>query len=98
MEAEVKHGATCFTIRPFSTARLKVGKVGITPDPKRVLPTTPLWVIPTHPQWVLPKLPTQSFVFNDKTARTEDQISYLPIYLLSFLRPTPLPEKMIFEI
>ena len=40
----------------------------------------------------------QSFVFNDKTARTEDRISYLPIYLLSFLRPTPLPEKMIFEI
>lgn len=25
-------------------------------------------------------------------------IFYLPIYLLSFLRPMPLPEKMIFDI
>ena len=40
----------------------------------------------------------QAFVFNDKTSKTEDRISYLPIYLLPFLRPTSLPEKMIFEI
>ena len=40
----------------------------------------------------------QAFVFNDKASKTEDRISYLPIYLLPFLRPTPLPEKMIFDI
>ena len=40
----------------------------------------------------------QAFVFNDKASKTEDRISYLPIYLLSFLKPTPLPEKMIFNI
>ena len=40
----------------------------------------------------------QAFVFNDKASKTEGRISYLPIYFLSFLRPTPLPEKMIFDI
>ena len=40
----------------------------------------------------------QALIFNDKASKTGDRISYLPIYLLSFLKPTPLPEKMIFEI
>ena len=40
----------------------------------------------------------QAFVFNDKASKTEGHISYLPIYLLSFLKPTPLPKKMIFDI
>ena len=40
----------------------------------------------------------QAFVFNDKASKTDGPISYLPIYLLSFLKPTPLPEKMIFDL
>ena len=40
----------------------------------------------------------QAFVFNDKTSTAKGRISYLPIYLLSFLKLTSLPEKMIFEI
>ena len=40
----------------------------------------------------------QAFVFNDKASKTDGPITYLPIYLLSFLKPTPLPVKMIFDL
>ena len=40
----------------------------------------------------------QAFVFNDKSWKTQNRVTYLPIYMLSLFSPTPLPEKMIFEI
>ena len=40
----------------------------------------------------------QALVFNDKSYKSDGQIAYLPIYLLSCLAPAALPEKMIFEL
>ena len=48
----------------------------------------------SDPEYEFPR----AFVFSDKASKTEGRISYLPIYLLSFLKQTSLPEKMIFEI
>lgn len=41
---------------------------------------------------------SQAFVFNDKAWKRNGKIMYLPVYMLSLLKPTPLPGKMIFEI
>ena len=48
----------------------------------------------SDPEYDLPR----AFVFNDKSWKTLDRISYLPIYMLSLFKPPALPEKMIFEI
>jgi len=48
----------------------------------------------SDPEYDLP----QAFVFNDKHWKTEGPVTYLPIYMLMFLRPSALPEKMIFEV
>jgi len=48
----------------------------------------------SDPEYDLP----QAFVFNDKHWKVENNVTYLPIYMLMFLLPSVLPEKMIFEI
>lgn len=40
----------------------------------------------------------QAFVFNDKTWKSEDRILYLPAYMIAFLKPTALPDHMIYDI
>lgn len=39
----------------------------------------------------------QAFVFNDKTWKSEDRILYLPAYMIAFLKPTALPDHMIYD-
>ena len=48
----------------------------------------------SDPEYDLP----QAYVFNDKSWKSADRIMYLPIYITSLLKPTALPEKMIYEI
>ena len=40
----------------------------------------------------------QAFVFNDKVWKSAERILYLPVYMIAFLKPVPLPEKMIYEL
>ena len=40
----------------------------------------------------------QAYVFNDKSWKSADKVMYLPIYMTFLLKPTALPEKMIYEI
>ena len=48
----------------------------------------------SDPEYDLPR----AYVFNDKSWKSADRIMYLPIYMISLLKPTALPEKMIYEI
>lgn len=45
-------------------------------------------------EYDLPK----AYVFNDDVWKSTDRILYLPVYMVDFFRPTPLPEKMIYDI
>ena len=41
---------------------------------------------------------SRAFVFNDKVWKSAERILYLPVYMVAFLKPVPLPEKMIYEL
>ena len=41
---------------------------------------------------------SRAFVFNDKAWKSTERILCLPVYMVAFLKPVPLPEKMIYEL
>lgn len=45
--------------------------------------------------WELKKPLAQ--VLHDKSWKSADKVMYLPIYMISLLKPTALPEKMIYK-
>ena len=39
-----------------------------------------------------------AIVFNDDTLAVKDNVYYVPIYMVMFLSPPSLPDKMIYEV